>query len=86
MCATGFWYAWPRGSTCVGWLTPSPSRKRPSQASSSTRAALAHATGSRPQMFAIPLATTRRSVAASSTAPFVKDSRVPRPSGYQRQP
>ena len=36
-----------------------------------------------PQMFAMPEATRMRSVAARSTAPFVNDSRVPRPSGYQ---
>ena len=40
-------------------------------------------TASRPQMFAIPEATRMRSVAPRSTAPFVNDSRVPSPSGYQ---
>jgi hypothetical protein len=34
-------------------------------------------------MFAIPDAIRIRSVAPSSTAPFVNDSRVPRPSEYQ---
>jgi hypothetical protein len=34
-------------------------------------------------MLAIPEATRMRSVAASRTAPFVNDSRVPSPSGYQ---
>ncbi len=83
MSATGFSYVWPRGSTWRGWLTPSPSRKRSSNASASTRAAFAAVTASRPQMFAIPLATRIRSVAPSSTAPFANDSRVPSPSGYQ---
>jgi hypothetical protein len=34
-------------------------------------------------MFAIPDAMRMRSVAPRRTAPLVKDSRVPSPSGYQ---
>jgi hypothetical protein len=84
MWATGRSYRCPCGSTWRGWLTPSPSRNRSSNESARTRAAFAVATGSRPQMFAMSEATRMRSVAASSTAPFANDSRVPSPSGYQR--
>jgi hypothetical protein len=65
------------------WVADAEPEQEPSsKASASTRAAFAAETASRPQMLAIPEATRMRSLAPSSTAPFVSDSRVPSPSGY----
>jgi hypothetical protein len=82
--ATGLRYVVPRGSTCGGWLTPRPSRKRSSKESLRVREALAEARASRAHTFVMPLAIMILSVAPSRTAPFEKDSRTPMPSGYQR--
>ena len=81
--ARGFSYWWPRTKSTIGWwLTPMPSRKRPPNASFSVRWPAAIDMASRAQTLAIPVATTMRSVAPSSSALFTNGSR-PTASGSQ---
>ena len=52
----------------------------------SVRAPVAVATGSRAQMFAMPVQTAIRSLAPRTSAAVENDSFVPKPSGNQRAP
>jgi hypothetical protein len=65
---------------------PHTEHEAPGNASASALAPATIAIGSRTQMFAIPLATTIRRVAASSRAPWLSDSLPLWASLYQRAP
>src|SRR5438105_5967417 len=65
MAVTGLAQVWPRAPTRLGWLMPSPKTKRSGNASVRVRWPIAAVEGSRPQMVAMPVTTTSRSVALS---------------------